>query len=615
MRQRALRPGKAQPKKHDRTQDRRQADPARGRRAEGVRAGGLLHRHQGAGHAAWPHDPAGRRRRGAGQGRRELDQGHSGRAGGPREGLPRRRRRPGVGRDPGRRKAQGRVVEGRRRRSPTRTRSTTTSARRRSQARGREAERQRRRGVQDRRARDRGRIRMAVPVARRMGPACALVEIKDGKVTCGPARRSRISCRTASPPRSACRSADVHVHLAARPGLVRPQRCRRLRDGLRACSPRRSASRCACSTCAIKAPAGTRRARPRSTAPARRSTPRATSSPTSSSARDSRGSTSTPTAASRSTRWPASRSASRSSPATASACRRNPTSSPTSARRWETIPPLLDRSSPLRTSHLRDPVGPADPLRQRVVHRRGGGRARARTRSSSGCKHVKDPRDQRADQGRGAEVRLGHAAVAAQGPDRRQGDAAAASPTAQRNGTRVAIIAEVEVDRSTGKICAQEVHGRPRLRPDHQPGWAGEVHRGQHRAGHLSRTLWEEVKFDNKSVTSVDWMTYPILDITETPETIDFVLINHPELPPTGRRRAVDPSGRGGDRQRDLRRHRRAHPPRAVLAGPGEAGAVVSRQRPRQSERPGRNAGPFILPARCINATAVITGPARDAVT
>ncbi len=25
---------------------------------------------------------------------------------------------------------------------------------------------------------------------------------------------------------------------------------------------------------------------------------------------------------------------------------------------WETIPPLLDRASPHRTSHLRDPVGP-----------------------------------------------------------------------------------------------------------------------------------------------------------------------------------------------------------------------------------------------------------------
>jgi CO/xanthine dehydrogenase Mo-binding subunit len=50
----------------------------------------------------------------------------------------------------------------------------------------------------------------------------------------------------------------------------------------------------------------------------------------------------------------------------------------------------------------------------------------------------------------------------------------------------------------------------------------------------VSRTLWEEVKFDNKNVTSVDWQTYPILDITETPEKVDFVLINHPELPPTG---------------------------------------------------------------------------------
>ena len=55
----------------------------------------------------------------------------------------------------------------------------------------------------------------------------------------------------------------------------------------------------------------------------------------------------------------------------------------------------------------------------------------------------------------------------------------------------------------------------------------------------ISRTLWEEVKFDDKNVTSVDWQTYPILDITETPEKIDFVLINHPEMRAVGRRRAV----------------------------------------------------------------------------
>ena len=57
----------------------------------------------------------------------------------------------------------------------------------------------------------------------------------------------------------------------------------------------------------------------------------------------------------------------------------------------------------------------------------------------------------------------------------------------------------------------------------------------------VSRTLWEEVKFDNKTVTSVDWLTYPILDITETPETIESVLINHPEIAPTG---AGEPSTR-----------------------------------------------------------------------
>jgi CO/xanthine dehydrogenase Mo-binding subunit len=50
----------------------------------------------------------------------------------------------------------------------------------------------------------------------------------------------------------------------------------------------------------------------------------------------------------------------------------------------------------------------------------------------------------------------------------------------------------------------------------------------------VSRTRGEEVQFDRKTVTSVDWTTYPILDIGETPEAIDVVLINRPEQPPTG---------------------------------------------------------------------------------
>jgi nicotinate dehydrogenase subunit B len=46
--------------------------------------------------------------------------------------------------------------------------------------------------------------------------------------------------------------------------------------------------------------------------------------------------------------------------------------------------------------------------------------------------------------------------------------------------------------------------------------------------------LSEEVAFDRTKVTSTDWLSYPILDITEAPEAVDIVLINRPELPPAG---------------------------------------------------------------------------------
>ena len=50
-----------------------------------------------------------------------------------------------------------------------------------------------------------------------------------------------------------------------------------------------------------------------------------------------------------------------------------------------------------------------------------------------------------------------------------------------------------------------------------------------------------QVKFGNDNVTSVDWLSYPILDMTEAPDQIDVVLINHPEIAPLG---AGEPSSR-----------------------------------------------------------------------
>jgi CO/xanthine dehydrogenase Mo-binding subunit len=56
----------------------------------------------------------------------------------------------------------------------------------------------------------------------------------------------------------------------------------------------------------------------------------------------------------------------------------------------------------------------------------------------------------------------------------------------------------------------------------------------------LSRALCEEVTFDNEKVTSVDWNSYPTLRHSDTPASIDVVLVNgdpdptRPDLPAYG---------------------------------------------------------------------------------
>jgi nicotinate dehydrogenase subunit B len=198
---------------------------------------------------------------------------------------------------------------------------------------------------------------------------------------------------------------------------------------------------------------------------------------------------------------------------------------------WETIPPLLDRGSPLRSAHLRDPVGPQvhfasesfmdevaaalhlDPIEFRL-------------------RHVKDARDtaviKTAAEKAGWQSRPS--------PRRDQtGNKVSGRGIAysQRNGTRCAIVAEVDIDRASGKIWARKFTVAHDCGQIINPDGLKHTIEGNIVQG-VSRTLWEEVKFDGKNVTTVDWMTYPILDITETPQTIDIVLINHPEIAPSG---------------------------------------------------------------------------------
>ena len=198
---------------------------------------------------------------------------------------------------------------------------------------------------------------------------------------------------------------------------------------------------------------------------------------------------------------------------------------------WQTIAPLLDRGSPLRTSHLRDPIGPqvhfaSEPFIDELAAELKVDPVAFR------LQYVTDPRDiavikAAAEKAGWQPVRL----------SRRAQNGATVSGRGfayvQRHGTRLAIVADVEVDRASGKVWSRKftvAHDCGEIiNPD---GLMRVIEAGVVQG--ISRALWEEVKFDTNSVTSVDWLSYPILDIAEAPEAIDVVLIDRPEIPPSG---------------------------------------------------------------------------------
>jgi CO/xanthine dehydrogenase Mo-binding subunit len=108
-----------------------------------------------------------------------------------------------------------------------------------------------------------------------------------------------------------------------------------------------------------------------------------------------------------------------------------------------------------------------------------------------------------------------------------------------RGQTVAAVIAEVEVNRKTGRVWVK------RLVAGHDCGLVinPEALRRSVEGGMLhsvSRTLYEEVKFDTEKVTSVDWITHPSLTHLDAPAKIDVVIVNgdpapnRPDLPHYG---------------------------------------------------------------------------------
>ncbi len=103
---------------------------------------------------------------------------------------------------------------------------------------------------------------------------------------------------------------------------------------------------------------------------------------------------------------------------------------------------------------------------------------------------------------------------------------------ANRSNTMTAAVAEVEVDKITGKILVKRVvlaHDCGLIvNPDGVTNQIqGNVIQG------VSRTLMEEVHFDAAGVKNLNWASYPIITFQEAPE-VEVVLINRTEMEPLG---------------------------------------------------------------------------------
>ena len=203
------------------------------------------------------------------------------------------------------------------------------------------------------------------------------------------------------------------------------------------------------------------------------------------------------------------------------------------------VPAFVDKSSALRTTHLRDPEGPAttfaiESFMDELAAAAGADPIEFR------LKYIDDERVKgvltKASEKFGWETR----------PSPKKNGGTTETLTGRgvaigiRGGTHVATMAEVEVNRRTGAVRVK------RFVCVHDCGLIinPEAVRGTVEANliqSLSRSLKEEVLFARGKVTSTDWRTYPVARSSDIPPKVDVILINHPEIPPSG---AGEPSTR-----------------------------------------------------------------------
>lgn len=211
---------------------------------------------------------------------------------------------------------------------------------------------------------------------------------------------------------------------------------------------------------------------------------------------------------------------------------------PNSVKFWETVPGFLNRASPLRTAHMRAP----QELQLHFAHESFIDEvavAMGVDPIALRLQHLKDPRERAVLEAVAKASNWQPRGVAAPARAGRKGRAPA---TKSRDGLLtgrgvslnsgfggyVATVAEVQVDPRSGRIWARRfwvandcgiVLNPKSLRTTLE----GNIVQG------ISRSLFEQVRFDARNVTSVDWAGYPILEMPDAPESIEIVMVNRPD--------------------------------------------------------------------------------------
>jgi CO/xanthine dehydrogenase Mo-binding subunit len=96
-----------------------------------------------------------------------------------------------------------------------------------------------------------------------------------------------------------------------------------------------------------------------------------------------------------------------------------------------------------------------------------------------------------------------------------------------------AMVADVDVNQESGVVVVRRLaianDSGPISNPD---GLRNQLEGGAIQG--ISRTLLEEVTWDDRRVTSIDWRTYRTLSLSDEMPTIETVLINRPDAPAAG---------------------------------------------------------------------------------